>query len=162
MNWKDIPDYAGYQASSCGQIRSIDRLAAHPNGMLSLKGRILKQTEIPVEKYLYVTFSISGKREKKYVHDLVAAVFHGPKPDGYHVDHGDRNRQNNNSTNLSYKTVLQNCGFPGISHPNSLLDDLQVNEIRRSKMSVKHLAGKYQVSTDTIHKILKRINWNHI
>lgn len=44
----------------------------------------------------------------KYVHDLVAEQFIGPRPEGYDIDHVDGNRSNNHYTNLEYVTRQEN------------------------------------------------------
>lgn len=44
----------------------------------------------------------------KYIHDLVAEQFIGPRPEGMDIDHVDGNRSNNHYTNLEYVTRQEN------------------------------------------------------
>lgn len=165
--WKIIPGTNGmYQASSWGKVRSIDRTVNHKtSGKLRLKGRLLKMQETN-ENYLYITICIEAKRSKQHVHVLVAAAFHGQRPEGYHVDHHDRNRQNNHKENLSYKTVMQNCSFKGSQSGNALLTEKQVSEIKakykRRIYTAKMLSDEYLVGTALIHKITAGKNWKHV
>jgi len=45
---------------------------------------------------------------KRAIHRLVAAAFHGPRPDGQHIRHLDGNHLNNEASNLTYGTPSQN------------------------------------------------------
>lgn len=165
--WRVIPGtYAMYEASNWGNIRSVDRMVVHSkSGALQLKGKLLKMT-ISNEDYFYITICIHAKRVKHNVHVLVAAAFLGPRPDGHHVDHGDRNRQNNHINNLSYKTVFDNCSFKGTQAPNVKLTDKEVAEIKakykRRVYTGQMLAEEYNVDASTINKITMGINWKHI
>jgi hypothetical protein len=129
--WRIIPGTLGlYEASSWGNIRSVDRIVPHGySGWLTLKGKTLRMA-ISNENYCYVTVCLKAKRVKHNAHVLVALTFHGPRPVGHHVDHGDRNRQNNHIKNLSYKTVLENCSFKGSQSAIAKLNEKQVAEIK--------------------------------
>ena len=58
--------------------------------------------------YRQVGLTKDGVRTSHYVHDLVALVFWGPKPDGLVVDHRDKVSTNNVFTNLEYGTQRHN------------------------------------------------------
>ena len=51
---------------------------------------------------------IKGKQIRVFVHSLVAECWLGNKPEGYEVDHIDRNRKNNHRKNLRYVTCEEN------------------------------------------------------
>jgi hypothetical protein len=165
--WKVIPETNGmYEASSWGRVRSVDRIVMHSkSGFLTIKGRILKMT-LSNERYYYITICINANRVKHNVHVLIAKAFKGIRPYGYHVDHGDRNRQNNHIKNLSYKTVLENCSFKGSQAGNAKLIEKQVAEIKAKYMrkvyTASMLANEYNVDLSTINKITTGVNWKHV
>jgi len=105
--WKDIPKYKGYQASTLGNIRSVDRTVISKNGVSrNLKGRLLT-ISISTNSYYRVTL-YHGKT--KSVHVLIANAFLTKPDDGkyYVVDHKDDNKLNNNLDNLQYLTIRKN------------------------------------------------------
>ena len=62
----------------------------------------------------YVTVTIDDKslgilRKRFYVAHLVANAWLGQKPEGYQVDHIDRDKTNNHYKNLRYVTPRTNC-----------------------------------------------------
>jgi hypothetical protein len=73
----------------------------------------------------YVSFvhnpSVCGDKNKVkrvMIHRIVAECWHGPCPDGYEVDHRDRNPHNNDYRNLRYVTKseqMKNRDHSGIS-----------------------------------------------
>ncbi len=166
--WKIIPRTLGmYEVSNIGNVRSLDRIVAHKtSGLLTIKGRPLKPTFCKGTGYFYISVCIDAKREKRNIHELVCLAFLGERPEGCHIDHGDKNRQNNRLINLTYKTVFDNCSMPGSKHPFALLTEAQVLEIRdkyKPRQYTAVMLGKeYGVDKSTINKITSRINWRHI
>lgn len=55
-------------------------------------------------EYWGLNVNIKGQICKVYIHKVVAECWLGPKPEGYEVDHIDRNSLNNHWTNLRYIT----------------------------------------------------------
>lgn len=58
--------------------------------------------------YWCIDVSIKGERIYRTVHSLVAECWLGDKPEGYEIDHIDRNPDNNNYRNLRYVTHSEN------------------------------------------------------
>jgi len=91
--WRAIPGHEGYQASSAGRIRSIDRFL--DDGRYR-SGTVLMPW-LAGEGYEYVSL---GKGFRAGVHRIVALGFHGPalieQPEAAHLN-GDRrdNRAHN-------------------------------------------------------------------
>lgn len=105
--WRDIPTHPGYQASSLGRIRSIDRVEVNAAGVSSrLKGRILKPQ---YDKLGRPRVSTSTRRTCT-VHSLVAEAFLGIRPTGLDVNHIDANPSNPAASNLEYITHAENIG----------------------------------------------------
>ncbi len=104
--WKCIDSLDGlYQASSFGNIRSIDRVVPRGNNYLTLKGKVLKQ-HLGNHGYLTVSPSLDGRNRRKTVHRLVAEAFCGVSK--LTVDHVDGNKLNNRADNLEFVTKREN------------------------------------------------------
>lgn len=106
--WRVIPGYTRYSASSMGRIKNTKTL------------RIMKQT--PRKKYLVVGLVPDGVRNVHtcfLVHRLVAQAFL-PNPEGKPaVDHFNREEMDNRVSNLSWVSHIENCQNNGISVRNS-------------------------------------------
>lgn len=100
--WKSIPGYDGfYEASNTGEIRRVG-------------GDILKKHK---GKYFTVALSINGKPKTKSVHRLVAYAFKGVSK--LVVDHDDRDRYNNNESNLFYRTQRDNTSRNAVGYTSN-------------------------------------------
>jgi len=91
--WKQIPG-SNYEASSLGRIRSP-------------RGNILKPCNHKLG-YHIVNIKIDGRPLCKTVHSLVAMAFHGPRPEGLDVAHGNCIKTDNRPSNLRYCTRSEN------------------------------------------------------
>lgn len=58
--------------------------------------------------YYFTTVCIKGKVKHVTVHSLVAECWLGAKPEGYEIDHIDKDKTNNHYTNLRYVTHSEN------------------------------------------------------
>lgn len=109
--WEAIAEHEGlYEASNCGQIRSLDREVA--SGMIwgkpritRFRGRILRQANTP---YLSVVLSKEGIEKPREVHRLILETFVGPCPNNMEACHNDGNRKNNRLDNLRWDTRTGN------------------------------------------------------
>jgi hypothetical protein len=103
--WQEIPGYPGYEASSEGRVRSLDREDVAGR---KIKGRILQPGILQNGRLQVVLCGVHGKKQIK-VHQAVALAFHGPCPEGKEVRHWpDRDVKNNRPENLSYGTKVEN------------------------------------------------------
>jgi hypothetical protein len=102
--WKVIPGHPGYEASTLGRIRSVDRkivkMIRGTRCLCSVAGRILKPW-VAGEGYLYVSLGTSAKGA---VHRYVCHAFNGDATAKVEVSHLDGNRQNNVPANLAWET----------------------------------------------------------
>lgn len=97
--WKDIPDYEGiYQVSNMGRLKRLLK-NGRENFLCGKK-----------DKDGYVTVILSKNQKKKYcrLHRVVASAF-APNPDNKkEVNHIDKNKQNNEVSNLEWVTTAEN------------------------------------------------------
>lgn len=149
--WKPVVGYEGwYEISNVGRVKRVARGRG-------TKRPILSPSPMKIG-YLQVTLSYGmiETRRKRYVHDLVAAAFIGPRPPGHQVNHIDGNKLNNRVENLEYVTHAGNARHAvriGLTKPSPrLLTEEQVREVRRLKqhMSYRKIAALYGVSFTVI------------
>lgn len=109
--WKDIIGYEGfYQVSDAGRVRSVDRCIIYSNGNIHYyNGQILKGF-ISTSGYMAVDLYNHKKRNRFYVHRLVAIHFVENKDPVYanEVNHIDENKLNNSVANLEWCTSSEN------------------------------------------------------
>ena len=104
--WIPVPNQNGYEVSSLGRVRSVDRTVPHPrSGQLTLRGRVLR-ANIAGNHRGYPTVHL-GQNNTKTVHSLVALAFLGP-PEGRQVRHLNGDPHDNRLENLAYGTVEDN------------------------------------------------------
>jgi len=105
--WKPVPEFEKlYMVSNHGRVKSLDRKTIHKNGRVHFyKSRILMAHAVT---YPLVDLFENGIKRRYCVHDLVTAVFIGPKPKRYTVNHKDGNKLNNHIDNLEYATFREN------------------------------------------------------
>lgn len=101
VEWRDIPTWFGYRASSLGEIidvHTIEKLKQYPqkNG------------------YVNVWLKRGCNKISVPVHRLVCMAFHGEEgyTKGLFVDHKDTNRANNRADNLHWVTPKENMNNP--------------------------------------------------
>jgi hypothetical protein len=99
--WKPIPTFDGYEASSLGRIRSVDRHL--PDGRFR-RGSILKPFQLP-NGYLQVNL---GANVRGYVHRFVCMAWHGEPFAKAEAAHFDGCKLNNSAENLRWATSAEN------------------------------------------------------
>lgn len=121
--FRTIPGYEGlYNVSNYGRVLCVKRMS---NGRLKNKFLALSQ-----DGYTTVRLYKNGKSKTIKVHQLVAMVFLGHKPNGYKqvVDHIDFDRTNNRADNLRIISQRKNTDkkhlkstseFVGVSYSRS-------------------------------------------
>lgn len=103
--WKDIEGYTGYQISSLGNIRSVDRYVASKNG----SKRLLKGQPIPPiirgegDDVTYIAvLRKNGKQTHCSLRKLVASAFVDNPKNYKNVRNIDGDRHNNRADNLEW------------------------------------------------------------
>ena len=170
--WKPIRDFARYEASSLGRIRSIDHVAFDGSRR---SGRILKSavtlSSCGKVSRLHLNLRRDGKSFSKFVHRLVLETFVGPCPENMEGCHNDGNPRNNRLSNLRWDTHEANRAdmllhgtttkppvHRGEAHPQATLSDEQVAEIRSAVYErgiYSSLARRYGVAPITIRRLYK-------
>lgn len=104
-DWKDIEGYAGYEVSSLGKIRSVDRYVASKNG----SKRLLKGQPIPPiirgegDEVTYIAvLRKNGKQTHCSLRKLVASAFVDNPKNHKNVRNIDGDRHNNRADNLEW------------------------------------------------------------
>ena len=159
--WRPIDGRAGYSVSDHGRVKwreRIRKLTTDANG------------------YLQVTFWDGGASRQTAVSGLVAAAWHGPRPDDAVVRHLNGVKTDNRPSNLCYGTAQENeadkvahgTQVRGSAHHSSKLSAEQVTAIRQRYSAcdpanhLRALAAQFGVGAKTIHKIVKRETWKHL
>lgn len=109
--WKSIKDLKGYEVSSLGNVRSIDRSIIGKDGVKQhFKGNIISKFK-DSRGYIAVTLTYKNNYKRFLVHRLVAEAFI-PNPNNYPcINHKDENKSNNNVDNLEWCTVKYNNSY---------------------------------------------------
>lgn len=107
--WKPIPGYPGYEASSLGRIRSLPRTITPRSNQspYEIPGGILKQWDHKTGHKL-VNLRKNAKQGKRLVHQVIAETFIGTRPTGLEVCHENGDPKDNRVENLRYDTHLEN------------------------------------------------------
>jgi hypothetical protein len=92
--WKQIQDYDNYEVSSLGNVRNCNT------------GRVLKLT--CKGGYIFTGLSQNSNGKTCPVHRLVALAFIDNPENKPQVNHKDKNRSNNNVSNLEWSTASEN------------------------------------------------------
>lgn len=103
--WRLIPGYGDcYFVSDRGRVLSLNRNDPH----------IMLQTD-DKRGYWMVQLSHANRTYNRFVHQLVAAAFHGPRPEGLECRHMNGNKKDNRALNLKYGTQSENV-FDRVRH----------------------------------------------
>lgn len=114
--WLPVQGWEGaYEVSNHGRVRSLDRIVSIskspvPGYPLQQRwpGKILR-TPASKNGYPMVSFTrMGGVHQYRYVHELVATAFHGPRPPNLEVCHYDGVRTNCCAWNLRWDTRKEN------------------------------------------------------
>lgn len=101
--WKQIKGYEGhYEVSNHGRVKSIER---------TIRGhKLVEKIMLPANDfngYLSIRFR-NGKQKRFLIHRLVANIFLSNPENLPIVNHKDRDKTNNNLSNLEWVTVKEN------------------------------------------------------
>lgn len=170
--WRAIPGFPGYEASSLGSVRSLDRRVFfndHPRNLTSksIRGVTIRPR---INRYGYPQVIILRKTIP--VHRCVASAFLGLIPAHLQVNHKNAVKTDNRIENLELVTPDQNIQheienelgiFRGESSYVAKLTNEKVREIRSILGKTnKEIASLYGMSWQHIRKIRLREAWSHL
>lgn len=175
--WRKIPGFDGYEASSLGHIRSLDRFRLYTKqvGKSRIKirrlhkGRILKPGR-STSGHLSVSLGRNGG--SKGVHVLVLLAFIGPAPKGHESCHNNDDPSDNRLSNLRWGTRSENL-FDAVRNRKkpigervaaSKLRDRDIPRIREASArgDIAALAMELNVNESTIRQVRYGRTWKHI
>lgn len=174
--WRPVEGHPGYEVSSLGRVKSLDRNirgSRNPNMPRRMRGKIL--TPILKDPGYYTVAlpnHIPGKDSRTHrIHVLVCTAFHGPRPTLNHeVAHNDGTRTNNAEDNLCWKTHAENeqdklihgTHNRGQRHPLNILTTDQIIEIRNliGAVSQRRIAQLFGISQQHVSNIKNKKAWH--
>ena len=141
--WKDVIGYEGiYHVSDMGRVKSLPRKRKARNGLIQLRGRILKAA--PNDRgYLTVVLCNNGKNKTFKVHQLVAMAFLNHKPCGLKlvVDHKNEIKTDNRLENLQILTNRKNLSKSVKNSSSTYTGATWVSERKKWKSCI-HVDGR--------------------
>jgi hypothetical protein len=148
--WVESIDFPNYEVSNTGKIRR------------SKNQRELKLT-INSSSYVVARIYYNKKKYTKSISKMVWEAFNGYKCTEV-IDHIDRNKSNNNLSNLRCISHKENSLNRTIYHNNyQLTDEIKkeiINKIKNDKVSTVKIWKQYGVPTNYLSVILKRGSWD--
>lgn len=171
--WKAVPDFEGaYEVSNLGRVRSLDRVAIDRNGRpMRFRGKMLVAHKGGKGFYWHVTLCAQGILATRFIHELVAFTFKGPRPPGAWIAHGDGDSDNNADSNLRHDTPAGNHADKTVHGTQPLGEDVHnavltaeaVRSIRvRSRAASGQLALEFGVSRACINQVRAGKTWRHV
>lgn len=163
--WRAVSGLEGlYEVSSLGRIRSLDRVVIKK---VCFPGRLM-QGSASIGGYRKVTLrGANGRAVTRNIHVLVAEAFHGPRPQGHVVAHGNGVPSDNRSANLRYATQAENTADrwlhgtepAGEKNPSARLNENDVRLIRSSSLSDAELGHMFGVAAGHIKNVRRGTVW---
>lgn len=168
--WRGIPGWPWYEASSEGRIRSLTFPGTHYLGKV-LSPAIAGRWKAYLGVRLWNGDTKTGKTVN--VHNLIMLAFVGPPAEGMEINHKNGESTDNRLANLEYVTHRQNEDHAvahglhprGERHHAALLTEDQVRVIRGAKRwpgVVIRLATSYGVSRSVVKSIREGKSWKHV
>ena len=169
--WLPCVGYEGsYEVSSCGRVRSIDRIIYKRGFPYPFKGKILTP-RLNKKGYLFVKFHSENKGIERNPHRLVAEAFI-PNPENKpQVNHIDSNKLNNNDWNLEWNTNSENqlhayrLGLQnkkGENNSNTVLKDSDVTLIKlryNSGLKISEVSKELNINMSILRQIIYGRTW---
>lgn len=169
MEWRKIKDFDNYMISSCGVIKSVQRIIKRFNGNIAhdkiVNERLLKPA-LSGNGYAFVCLRKDNRHHNKRIHVTVAETFISERPEGLVINHIDGNKLNNDVSNLEYVSKQRNTQhyyqMNGKSHGKIKISEIPIIMQRVSNgEKVFKIAEQYNVSRNDIAVLCKIIELTH-
>lgn len=160
--WRPVLDHPGYEVSSAGEVRSVDRIVSTRTGERNYKGKLLKPSS-GADGYQTVCL---GRGHTRPVHQLVCEAFCGPRPPGNEARHLNADTQDNAADNIAWGTRSDNIhdkAFAGT--PHRVLSAADVRRIRADRSrgtKIAELSDKYGVNQSSISAVLTGRSFSYV
>lgn len=109
--WRDIPNYEGYQVSNLGRVKSLKRFRKGKNGSLVPINEKIKKSVISRNGYYRVILWKESIGKWHQMHRLVWEAFNGSIPEGLQVNHINEIKSDNRLENLNLMTPKENTNW---------------------------------------------------
>ncbi len=168
--WREIPWAPEYYVHPDGFIKSVKITTRKRERTKITKEKILSMFTICGYLSVNLVEAKSGLRKSARVHCLVAEMFLGPRPEGYHAMHLNGEKIDARLVNIKYGTpsenekmkVLHGKSLQGERHHQSKLKNGDIPEIRNRLglgESGTSIAKSYGVDPSTICAINRGRTW---
>lgn len=169
--WKTVEGFENYEISNLGRVK----INLKYNKYRDYQHRLLNPS-LDKDGYRRTTLTPFDKNKKtKRIHRLVAIAFIDNPLNKPCVNHKNGIKDDNRLSNLEWVTVSENNKHAyatglitrtGENNALSVFTESQVLEIRAlystTKITLKELANKYNVSLGAISGVIYRNTWKHI
>ena len=155
--WRRVPSFdSRYEVSNLGRVRFCN-------------GRVRK-LKTAVNGYLLLSVANGrGSADNVSVARLVCEAFHGACPEGFEVDHANRDRADNRPENLRWVSKAFNLAqrqLPcGTAHHAARLNEEAIRLIRSGETyrgRNSQLARQFGVSRETVRDVRNGKYWRHV
>jgi hypothetical protein len=176
--WRPIPELDGYEASTWGRIRSIDRfleLMGRWGPMQRFhRGKILRLKRKPSRNGRAYFYFYADGGSYQQVNRAVCWAFHGKPPSEKHeAAHLDGRADNNRPENLAWKTPTENAADKvrhgtapiGARNAQARLNEAIVADIigrYAAGEKSESLAVEHHVTTSNIRAVVRGDTWAHV
>lgn len=110
--FRPVPGYEGiYEINATGMVWSVERRVRHSEEWTKRVGGRFMRPRPDRRGYETVSLKQPGDLhpQPRYVHQLVALAFIGPRPAGLETCHNNGNKLDNRASNLRYDTAAGNA-----------------------------------------------------